>query len=1280
MIEVQGGRVVLQEAPGQKLGMPGPLKAIQDGVLFDGKDYWCRSELPPFNAKFTPGTTAVCQSTGWATEKLAAETTAAQPDGSKDQTAEADRLFKLGVEQVERNENDAALKSLQQALTIYQATGNRVGQMDALRYIGWAQHQLKNYPKALEQFQQSLAIAQATQNLAGEAKVLNGFASVYEAQKESDKALASYEKARTIAVDIKDRKVQAIILANMARFYRSANNSPKEIEVLNQNLALYRDLKQPEDERYTLTDLAIVYGKLKDYQQAIGLHQQSLAIDKQLNNRSGMANTWRNLGISYDAQKDYPNAISAFNQSLSLYRELKNPANVAKLLNNLGLSYTAQKAYPQAIAAFEEGITIYSQLNDRSNAAQQWRNIASAHEAQQQFSQAIPALEKSLAIRRELKETELVTPLLLSLGLAQQKAKNYPQAIPYYEAYLTASRQQQGFKQEALILKIIGDLYRLQDATQENSEKALKYYNESLKISEKQGDQADINHAIHGMAIVYEQDQKFKLAVEHFHKALKGWRQLNNKVMEANALLLLGNMYSTSSGNEGETWCPQGLGYLEQSLELLRELKDPGSQTIAVGLLGTCYQLMQQPDKAIDYLNQSLAIAQQNRDPLQEGIMLVNLGRSYQAKGDLAQAQTVSEKGLSNIRTVKNPRWEVFALEHLSSIYVARSADQKAIAAQTEKIILSQKHNIRLVTRGFNAVSVNIEQAKNFNQAQHQRQQYAWYSQALIKQGFAVDQIGVSTANITDFTFYLRDALISLGDAYVKAGNDAKALTFYQAALAPDYEKGYSYGFIDIDLLGKLGETLARLGRFSEAEKMMRLALKYGEEFRTGLGYGTGSSAKKWSDADRIFLAERKVKNFRQLQQVLVRQNRPNEALETAEEARARTFVELLAARTSGQPLGKELPPAPKLDEIRQIAKTQNATLVQYSLVGSDLLYSWVIKPSGEVTFHATQLDPKQPLKQLVASGRSEMGVRGRLAISKIDRADDQPSTPSSRQGNLAKLHQLLIDPIAPDLPKDPSQRVIFLPQGELFLVPFAALPNAQGKYLIERHTIVTAPSIQTLTLTHQQAQKIQAKPIPATGRSVVVGDPTMPIYQGTALRPLPGARQEALAIAKFLNTSPLLGEQATKSAVLAQIQSANMIHFATHGLLDTVQGDMPGAIALAPSGPDSGLLSASEIFDLKLNAQLVVLSACDTGRGQITGDGVVGLSRSLIAAGAPSVLVSLWAVDDGSTRYLMGEFYRNLDQRQDKAQALRNAMLTTMKQYPLPSDWAAFTLIGESN
>jgi CHAT domain-containing protein len=256
-------------------------------------------------------------------------------------------------------------------------------------------------------------------------------------------------------------------------------------------------------------------------------------------------------------------------------------------------------------------------------------------------------------------------------------------------------------------------------------------------------------------------------------------------------------------------------------------------------------------------------------------------------------------------------------------------------------------------------------------------------------------------------------------------------------------------------------------------------------------------------------------------------------------------------------------------------------------------------------------------------------------------------------------------------LPTDPNDRVIFLPQGPLFLVPFAALQDAQGKYLIEQHAISTAPSIQTLELTHAQTKR------PTTSKALVVGDPTMPIVEGEQLTALPGARQEAIDVAKILNTLPLIGDQGTKAAVLEQMQTASIIHLATHGLLDAI-GEIPGAVALAPQRQDSGLLTSSDIFDLKLKADLVVLSACDTGRGDIKGDGVIGLSRSFMAAGVPSIIVSLWAVNDRATNVLMNNFYKNLKVNPNKAQALRQAMLATMQEYPSPSDWAAFTLIGE--
>jgi CHAT domain-containing protein len=181
-------------------------------------------------------------------------------------------------------------------------------------------------------------------------------------------------------------------------------------------------------------------------------------------------------------------------------------------------------------------------------------------------------------------------------------------------------------------------------------------------------------------------------------------------------------------------------------------------------------------------------------------------------------------------------------------------------------------------------------------------------------------------------------------------------------------------------------------------------------------------------------------------------------------------------------------------------------------------------------------------------------------------------------------------------------------------------------------------------------------------------------------LSPLPGSEQEAQIIAQLLNTQAIIGPQATKVSIVKQMLNARIIHLATHGLFKEVKSrDMPGAIALAPSGNDDGFLTSSEILDLKLNAELVVLSACNTGRGRLTGDGVIGLSRALITAGVPTILTSLWYVPDAPTAELMAEFYGQLQQNPNKAQALRQAMLITMKKHPEPRDWGAFTLIGEA-
>jgi CHAT domain-containing protein len=510
-------------------------------------------------------------------------------------------------------------------------------------------------------------------------------------------------------------------------------------------------------------------------------------------------------------------------------------------------------------------------------------------------------------------------------------------------------------------------------------------------------------------------------------------------------------------------------------------------------------------------------------------------------------------------------------------------------------------------------------------------------------------------------------------------GNIPRAIEFYQQyfKLTSAYSERRGEGVARNNL------ALAQLqsGNLVEAEKNLLEGIKNWESLRARLDS---------NDAYKISIFETQNAIYSNLQKILVAQNKLEAALEIAERGRARAFAELLARRLSPKSTSNTIA-APTIEQIKQIAKTQNATLVEYSIINENFkvqeklqtheseLYIWVIKPTGEIAFKRSDLKPlwqqqNSSTQNLVINTRESIGVRGR-GITVLERVDE--TTPSQR---VQQLYQLLIQPIAELLPTASESRVIFIPQGQLFLVPFAALQDAMGKYLIEKHTILTAPSIQVLDLTHQRRQQVSGKDV------LVVGNPTMPSIPPAVGEPpqqlpsLPGAEQEALAIAQLLNTQAITGNLATKAAILPKMAQARLIHLATHGLLDDFTGEgVPGAIALAPSGNDNGLLTASEILTLKLNAELVVLSACDTGRGRITGDGVIGLSRSLITAGVPTVIVSLWSVPDAPTVSLMTEFYRQMQQQPDKAKALRNAMLATMKQHPQPRDWAAFTLIGEA-
>ncbi len=644
---------------------------------------------------------------------------------------------------------------------------------------------------------------------------------------------------------------------------------------------------------------------------------------------------------------------------------------------------------------------------------------------------------------------------------------------------------------------------------------------------------------------------------------------------------------------------------------------------------------------------------QQHRRDLSQ--ILLNLGNTQEALGNYDRALTAYTQSLRLARQTQNPSLESITLNNLGGLYSTIGDDDRALDHLQQALKLNQNNQGSLANTHLNLATIY-----------HIRNQYS--------KAQAAYNTALNLAQTLNNQTLQAKILSNLGLLYEDHHDYPTAITTHNQSLA--LARKLADPEVQAQALNNLGHTLHVTDRLPEAETALRQSIQLLDSLRLNL-----------SDTYKVSKLDTQLHTYSLLQQVLVSAQKPEAALEAAEQGRARAFAELLSQRQKKSTLTNAEIPTITLEEIRKTAKKQNATLIEYAIVPDDdfkfrgkqranasRLLIWVIQPNGKITMRDIDLIAKRKtqgtLDQTINIARCLSPDCPSLAEQlKLPEVPQSPIAARTYPA-LPELYSTLIEPIESLLPKDPNARIIIIPQESLFLVPFAGLPDRQGKYLIEKHTIAYAPSIQVLNLIQTPTKSTNLKPL-------IIGNPSpMPI----GLAQLPASETEAIAIAQFFNTKPYIGKDATRFALFPKLESATHIHLATHGLLEYGQVeaiDTPGAIVLASSPNDDGILTANDIFNLSIHAELVVLSACDTGRGTLTGDGVLGLSRSWLVAGTPSVVVSLWAVNDRSTADLMVAFYEALKTNPDRAIALRQAMLTTLKKFPSPRDWAAFTLVG---
>ena len=919
---------------------------------------------------------------------------------------------------------------------------------------------------------------------------------------------------------------------------------------------------------------------------------------------------------------------------------------------------------PDLILA-EQGFLSFGSLEDTpqllsQSSQQQADAIRLSEEAyglyrRSQWLEAIERLQAALVIYREIGDRTGEALIFNNLGIVNQSLGDYSQALEDYQQSLVIIRELAEVhgtsealrNDETRTLNNIGTVFRLL----EDYVQALEYHEQSLVIARESGNRASEAANLSNIGTVNRLLGNYTQALEYYQRSLVIKREIGDRASIANLLHSIG-FVNQLLGNYS-----QALDHYEQSLIIKREIGDRASEAETLNNVGEVNRLLGNYAQALEYYQKSLAINREIGNPAGE-TTLNNLGIINQLLGNYIHALEYYQQSLAIAREIGDRDTEAHALNNIGTVYDLLGNHAQVLEYYEESLVIKRESGDRAgEAQSLNNLGIFNQSIGNYAQA------LDYYEQSLI-----------ITREISDRAGEVQ-SLHNIGTVNRLLGNHLKALAYYEQSLIIAREIGDRA--TEALSLSESGFAYFGLNRFVEAENAFYHSISIRESLRAG----------ELSDADKISLFETQTNAYKGLEQVLVLQNKPSEALEVTERGRARAFVELLANRLSLQQAQQLSPEPPDFATIQQIAAEQQSVLVEYSLINigpdSPSIYIWVVQPTGEMHFRKVSLeDNSLDLANLVRQSRESIGVRGRGGGFELVEGSDSDT-------QLRVLHQHLIEPIADLLPAAPERRIVFIPQGDLFLVPFPALMDGDGTYLIEHHTVLTAPSIQTLALTRQQRTALSNTD---TVPMLAIGNPTMPqvwnprVSGYEQLSNLPGAEFEAREIAAFFNTQPLLNAAATEQAIKQQIESTRIVHFATHGLLeygspeDSGVSDLPGAIALAPGRGEDGLLTAAEIRILDLQAELVILSACDTGLGNITGDGVIGLSRSFIEAGTPSVIVSLWSVPDAPTATLMTEFYRQLQQGHSKAQALRQAMLVTMESHPNLIDWAAFTLIGEAN
>jgi CHAT domain-containing protein/Tfp pilus assembly protein PilF len=994
---------------------------------------------------------------------------------------------------------------------------------------------------------------------------------------------------------------------------------------------------------YAWNNIGEVYRLQARYPEALDAYDHSLAQARLARDLHGEGVTLNNMGLVYDHQGDGARALEAYQKSLTIKRRREDREGEATTLNNMAGVYAAQGQYDEALEAFQRALPLMRELGTPAQVATVLSGLGTVYDDLGRYEQALMAYEEALAIQRSLQDVAGMGVTLNNIGALHVAQGRHAEALEAFQAALVTLDTIPNPRLEAHVLGNIGTTYQEQGRYAQ----ALEALDRALAILVEIGDRRGQGRTLNSIGAVQD-DQGYRTdALTTYEQALAIRLEVEDRYGEAVTRNNMGRVYD-AQGRYADA-----LAAYQRALAIQQELGGPGGQGTILNNIGAIYDVQGRHTEAIETYLAALPFREQANDRFGQAVTLSNLGVAYDAMGEDGEALAYLRQALTIHRDVESAWGVAAALHGIGSVYEDQGRDDEALNAYEEALAIRRE----IGDRFGQGVTLNNMGALYVAQGRYE-QALQVYEEALAASEAVEDQLGVGmTRN-------------NMGWLYEQQGRASTALEQYGQAMdaleAVRAVAGSEAG--RAAFIAQYAELYARAVGLQHAQGQDQDAFATSERGRARAfldSLATGHVELSDDEATGLLTAEQEAYAARQTaQNALTRAGAlepPDPALVADLEAQlADTEAAYTAALDALQARSDQLAAlVPGRGTSLSLAALQarldsQATLISYYVLGEQGSLAFIIGRDSFNTVELREATPDNLRAALVALYR-------------------WPSLEEPHPRALRELHTWLLAPLVDQL-QTPLVGVV--PHQLLHYVPFAALSDGQS-YFGQQHMLFALPSASTLPFIQDNAADT------AAAGAVVLGDPDT---GDPALRRLSYAARSAQAVAQALGTRAYTGSDASEARLRTETARARVVHLAAHGSYN-VAAPLYSTIFLAPSEAFDGRLEAHEVYGLDLQASdLVVLSACESLIAELAdtqeiavsaGDELVGLTRAFFFAGAPTVIASLWSVDDAATEELMVAFYRHWQAGKGKAEALQAAQAELQQEYASPYFWAAFVLSG---